>query len=265
MRLYVFSVSHYAEKARWALDFKGLPYELKVLLPGPHQLTTRRLAPKSEVPVFVDDDGTVVQGSSQIIDYADRRWPERSLTPASQELQAEARELEAHLDRELGRTARRVFYSYMLRSPTVTIPLFAHKGPWWAPAFYRVAFPVVAKAIRTMYDVRPAKVEGDKERFAAAIKRLEERLAAHRYLMGDSFTRVDITAAALIAPMWRPPEHPIAWQEIPPYPVGLDRWRSEFEESPVQEYVLRVYREHRPRHAAVAPSARENIAVQHPA
>jgi glutathione S-transferase len=214
--------------------------------------------------VFVDDDGTVVQGSSHIIDYADRRWPERRLTPASPELEAEARELEAHLDRELGRTARRVFYSYMLESPRVTIPLFAHKGPWWGPAFYRAAFPVVAKAIRTMYDVRPSKVEGDKERFAAAIKRLEERLAAHRYLVGDKFSRVDVTAAALMAPMWRPPEHPIAWQEIPPYPAGLGEWRREFEESPVRQYVLRIYREHRPRHGAVASSARERLAARQP-
>jgi glutathione S-transferase len=33
--LYQFQFSHYCEKARWALDYKGLAYAPKNLLPGP--------------------------------------------------------------------------------------------------------------------------------------------------------------------------------------------------------------------------------------
>ena len=43
LKLYTFNVSHFAEKARWALDFERIAYEEKVLLPGPHQLVTRRM------------------------------------------------------------------------------------------------------------------------------------------------------------------------------------------------------------------------------
>ena len=35
-RLYTFRISHFSEKARWALDLQGLPYEESTLLPGPH-------------------------------------------------------------------------------------------------------------------------------------------------------------------------------------------------------------------------------------
>ena len=42
LRLYTFQVSHFAEKARWALDWKGVEYEERRLLPGPHLAVTLR-------------------------------------------------------------------------------------------------------------------------------------------------------------------------------------------------------------------------------
>jgi len=67
-RLYVFSFSHFSEKARWACDRKRLGYQLVPLLPGLHILTTRRLAPGTSVPVLVHGPH-VIQNSSEIIDY----------------------------------------------------------------------------------------------------------------------------------------------------------------------------------------------------
>ncbi|MBW2292390.1 MAG: glutathione S-transferase N-terminal domain-containing protein, partial [Deltaproteobacteria bacterium] len=42
--LYEFSLSHYNEKARWALDYKGIPYRSRPVLPGFHQGILRRLS-----------------------------------------------------------------------------------------------------------------------------------------------------------------------------------------------------------------------------
>ena len=78
--LYDFKFSHFSEKARWALDFKGVPYTPHHLLPGFHLRTTRKLAPRSSVPILKTDDA-VIQGSTQIIDYLDQTFPDRSLTP----------------------------------------------------------------------------------------------------------------------------------------------------------------------------------------
>ena len=74
LRLYTFQISHFAEKARWALDWKGVKYQERRLLPGPHLAVTRRLGTVTSVPILVCD-GQVVQGSSAIIDFADERWP----------------------------------------------------------------------------------------------------------------------------------------------------------------------------------------------
>ena len=69
--LYVFAISHYCEKARWALDFLGVDYRLRHLAPGPHVQAAKELgAPETGLP-FLVHEGQVVQGSGAIIDWAD--------------------------------------------------------------------------------------------------------------------------------------------------------------------------------------------------
>src|SRR3954467_6303760 len=99
-RLTTFVVSHFSEKARWALDFAGVTYEERRLLPGPHLLVTRRLAKKSSVPIL-EHEGQVIQGSSPIPDSPATELGRRVLEPHP--AQAEhTRELEALADRAFG-------------------------------------------------------------------------------------------------------------------------------------------------------------------
>src|SRR5690606_11485280 len=42
--VYQFPISHYCEKTRWQLDHKGMPYQIRNLLPGAHRLFTRTRA-----------------------------------------------------------------------------------------------------------------------------------------------------------------------------------------------------------------------------
>jgi glutathione S-transferase len=241
--LYVFTISHFAEKARWALDHKRVSYRPVVLLPGPHRFTTRRHAGASQVPLLVHD-GVAVAGSSAIIDHADRVWRERPLTPAGRE--AEVAELERALDDDIGENGRRVLYSYALDRPDVTIPLFTAGGPRWGSLFYRVGYRTIAGFIRSMYRVRDDEVARSKESFAEAIARLESRLRQGPYLLGDALSRVDITAAALLAPMYAPPEHPCKkWADVRAALPGWHAWASAFDGSPLADWVRRVYREHR--------------------
>jgi glutathione S-transferase len=52
--LYQFPISHYCEKIRWAMDYKGLDYTLKNLVPGLHLRTTKKIAPKTYLPILMD-------------------------------------------------------------------------------------------------------------------------------------------------------------------------------------------------------------------
>ena len=100
-RLYTFTISHFAEKARWSLDYKGIHYQEKRLVPGSHVLIIKRIAPSTFVPVL-QDAKRIIQGSSAIIDYVDEHSPEPPLTPADPSERQRTLELERWLDCELG-------------------------------------------------------------------------------------------------------------------------------------------------------------------
>jgi|KBSSwiStaDraftv2_1062776.scaffolds.fasta_scaffold76394_2 glutathione S-transferase len=242
--LYTFTISPFAEKARWALDYKGIHYYEKRLVPGSHSPIVRRIAPCTFVPVL-RDARHVIQGSSAIIGYADARTPERQLTPADPAERQHALELERWLDCEFGEPVRRVFYSYALNHRDLVASLFNQGGPWWGRLFCRVGYPLIANRIRQMYAITAKNVAVDKDRVTAVYDRLDALLARRRYLVGDRFSRADLTLAALAAPTWRPPQHSTRWPPDDLYPEELTAFRARFANTRTREHVLRMYREHR--------------------
>ncbi|HWO14538.1 MAG TPA: glutathione S-transferase family protein [Polyangiaceae bacterium] len=254
-RLYVFKVSHFCEKAAWACDHKRLAYEEVVLVPGPHRLTVRRLAPRSHVPVLVHE-GRAIQNSSAIIDHLDAVLPDAPLTPRAADERERALAWERELDRELGEAARRVFYWYVLEQPRFLEAEYSRGAPFWAPWFFALALPGVMRALRRMYDVTLAEVERDRARLAALFARLDRELGARRYLVGDAFSRADLTLAALAAPLLRPAGHPVQWADEGAYPPGWIEATRPFAESVTAARVRELYRLHRPAPFALAPAAR---------
>ena len=242
IKLYTFTVSHFSEKARWALDYEGVPYEEKVLVPGPHQLVTRRVARRTEVPLL-EHEGRYVQGSSAIIDCIADRLGGTKLTPADPAERAEAIELEKKLDKVFGRGVQQVLYSVLLKNRHTVIDLWSAGGPRWASAFYALAFPMVASAVKRMYKTGDAEgVAKAKERFSTTFDELDEVLSRQRYFGGDMPNRVDITVAALLAPVCRVPEHRVKW---PAMPTELADFEASLRGRPTWNHVLRMYRDHR--------------------
>ena len=80
VELIQFRMSHYNEKARWALDFKQVPHSRRTLLPGPHRFVVKRLTGQTKTPV-VRFGETAVHGSAHIIDELERRFPSPPLYP----------------------------------------------------------------------------------------------------------------------------------------------------------------------------------------
>lgn len=106
IKLYQFCISHYCEKARWALDYKGINYQTVNLLPGQHVNTIRKLTrAESSVPVL-EHDGQIIQGSGHILDYLDKVFPDKPLLPADPDLQARVLEWEQKLDEQVGPALR---------------------------------------------------------------------------------------------------------------------------------------------------------------
>jgi glutathione S-transferase len=247
LKLYTFSISHFSEKARWTLDYESIPYEERVLLPGPHQLVTRRIARRTHVPVL-EHDGQYVQGSSAIIDYVADRLGGTKLTPIDPIKRAKALELEKTLDQVFGRGVQQVLYSALLKDRRTVIDLWSFGGPFWARGFYAVAYPAVASAVKRMYKTTNVEaVAKSKQRFVTTFDELDVVLAKQPYLGGAIPNRSDITLAALLAPVCRVPEHRMKWPAMPPELADLE---ASLSGRPTWNHVLRMYRDHRkPNHS----------------
>src|SRR3954464_5598618 len=87
-------ISHYCEKARWALDRAGVAYEERRHLPVIHRVAVRR-AGGPTAPVLVCPRGDVVCESADIILWADARVrsPAARMIPEDPEVAREARAL----------------------------------------------------------------------------------------------------------------------------------------------------------------------------
>lgn len=242
LRLYTFNISHFSEKVRWSLDYEGISYQERALLPGPHQLTTRRMAPRTHVPVL-EHDGQVIQGSSAIIDYIADRLGGTRLTASDSSERSKARELEKTLDQAFGRGVQQVMYSALLRDRRTVIDLWSLGGPFWARTFYAVAFPAIAVAVKRMYKITDAQaVARAKQGFISTFDKLDAVLERQPYLGGSAPSRLDITLAALLAPLCRVPEHRVKW---PALPSELADVEASLAGRPTWAHVFRMYRDHR--------------------
>lgn len=100
-RLITFPVSHYCEKARWALTRLNIPYVEERHAPLFHRLATGRVGGKS-VPVLIADAG-VFTDSRDILKYLDSIAPDDArLYPSDSSLLKQVEELEALFNAQLG-------------------------------------------------------------------------------------------------------------------------------------------------------------------
>ncbi|MCR8914659.1 glutathione S-transferase family protein [Marinobacter panjinensis] len=233
IRLYQFAISHYCEKVRWALDYKGLSYEAISLLPGQHVKTIRKLTGKdSSVPVL-DHDGHRVQGSKEIIDYLDETFPENPLTPADPQAREEALAWEQRLDEEAGPAVRCYSYHHFLQRPKVVVPLLAAGTPFYNRILLKLAFSRVDEIMRKWMKINEKTAEQSRKTMEAYLTELAEAYQKKPYLAGDSFSRADLTAAALFAPMFQPEQYPVPWPKPAKIPkdikVWLDQWQPQIQ------------------------------------
>jgi len=240
LRLTTFVISHFSEKVRWALDFEGVSYAERRLLPGPHLLVTRRLAKASTVPIL-EHDGRVIQGSGDILDYLESGLG-LSRLKAPDVVAARCRQLEVLADDALGVGIQRICYEELLKDRKGMTDLWMQGGPAWGRAFYAVAYGGIASAVKRMYQVTPDAVGRAKDRFRAAMVELDGALGTQRYFAGNEPTRLDVAVAALLAPLCRPPEHLVRW---PALPGGVPEFVRAFEGGRTWQHTLRMYRDHR--------------------
>lgn len=238
--LHQFPISHYSEKVRWALDYKGVDYQLRNHLPGLHVKKIRKMASRTSVPVLQHGD-KAIQGSADIINYLEDRFPERPLTPSDQKQRSAALEWERYCDREIGPHVRRFCYDTLLRHPKLVVPLLSSGGPFWSAPVMRLTFSRLEKVMRKTMSIKEPEVSQSREALGNALERLSQALEGRDYLVGNRFSRADLAAASLLAPLFMPPGYGLEWPATVPSP--LKEWIDQHQAQ--LDWPRRIYQLHR--------------------
>lgn len=240
--LHQFQFSHFCEKARWALDYKGVPFAPRNLLPGLHLRPARKIAPSTSLPILVDGD-RVVQDSTAILDYLDERYPLPPLTPLDAAEAEAARRWEETLDEEVGVTLRLWFYFHTLPRRGLALGFLSGGAPWWGRPALALMYPKLRVLMSQRMDIHAESAARSMERLLAAFDRLDEILATRSFLVGDRFSRADLTACALLAPLCAPgrSENELAAA----FPAEVIAFRDQQKKRPYFRWVDKIYREYR--------------------
>ena len=233
--LIVFAISHYCEKARWALEYLGVNYAIKYIAPGVHHQLAKKLgAPGSSLPILVlsgQGDQEFIQGSSAIIDWAEANKAADARSLAPQINQQQALDMERRLDDVLGVHVRRFYYSEALVDyPQSVRPIFTRDLTLLQRWLVTAAWGGIRKRMIKGMDLGPEQGMQSRELVVTEMEWLDGLLADGRsFLSGDTLSRVDITAASLLAPLVQPEQHP-AYGDIqigPKVAAACKQWEQQ--------------------------------------
>ena len=198
-------LSHYCEKARWALDRAALPYKESPHVPLLHRLATKRNNGGS-VPMLVHGSRRLID-STDILLHADAICGGNLLYPIDAELRREVDALEERFDTELGPHVRRWAYAQLLPQAKLLRSMWSCGTPRFEASFIPVIAPLVCRLVRSTYRITPESTQRSLERIRELFCQVDELLGdGRRFLVGERFTAADLTFAALAAPMLLPVE-----------------------------------------------------------
>jgi glutathione S-transferase len=238
--LYVFNISHYCEKARWALDYYGIAHHAQHVMPGQHRKIAKKLgAGRGSVP-FLQTGDQVICGSSAVIDWADARRAANSPSLVGNDSE-QVRAIEKRLDDIAGVHVRRFFYSDALTNdPKSVRPIFSNGLPMFQRIAVILAWPKIVTMMKKGMDLGPAQGLQSRAILDGELAWLDGLLSDGRpYLTGSEFTRADLTAAALLAPLVDPIEHPV--HGLLPFPGEVAATMQAWAERPSLRLVRDAY------------------------
>ena len=246
-------ISHYCEKARWALDRAGIDYREEAHLQLIHWLAVRRAGGGRTVPVLVCSDGVLTE-SADIVDEADAKAPPgRRLYPDDPRAASEVRALERDFDANLGPHGRRWMYNEMRERRDLAIAYGCTGVPTWERRALPLAYPAAIRVIDRYLDITPETAARSERQVWMAFDAVAERLSdGRRYLCGERFTAADLTFAAMAASVLMPPEYGVPLPQPEELPVSMATVVRKFRAHPAGEHALAMFRDERLRYQVAA-------------
>jgi glutathione S-transferase len=242
--LWQIEISHFSEKARWALAHKGVEHRRRSPIPGAHIPVALWLT-RGEQKTFpiLSLEGQNIGDSTEIIAALESRYPDPPLYPADPQQRRQALDLEDFFDRELGPYVRHLAFHELQNEPERFRSIAERSAP---PALARVS-GITAGYARAYTRVRwnaadDEAADVDRAKISTALDRIEAELGAGDYLVGNAFTVADLTAASLLYPVVLPSEGPGDEEGLSD---GMRRFRAPLEERRGYRWVTEMFARHR--------------------
>ena len=195
MLLLQFSTSHYCRKARLALNYKGISFQVENLTPGLHVLKLKPLTGLTTIPVLLPQEAgqpQVVADSTQIFHYLEQYQPLPPLKLLNPQQQLQAALLEDWLDESIGTATRFVYYHFRAGAGKMIDPSLMSQ--------------TVISVVRAQYGIKAASVKLASDRLTLAMQVLETWKVSP-YLVGEQISIADLAAAALLSPLALIPDY----------------------------------------------------------
>jgi len=240
LSLYTFSLSHFSEKIRWALEESRVPFTEVAWTPVFH--FPRALRSGGVTVPIVEHDGKRVRDSTRILHWLIDRYQPTHLLP---EDLSSFWAIEERFD-EIGDHVTRYAYSESLTNARVVVPLWTIDASPREGRFIRRQYPVIRWVFARRLRLNARNVAHSRSIIESGLTWLEARVSATKpYLVGERFTYADITAAALLAPLACPDEHPVYSTHC--YRDCVDSVTRDWRDRPAFDWVRTIYRLHRSR------------------
>jgi glutathione S-transferase len=235
--LWHIAISHYNEKVRWALAYKGVDHERREPHPLRRILSSFAGKRKRHYPVM-RIDGETIGDSTAIIAALERRYPDPPLYPAAADERERALALEEFFDEEVGPGVRVLSLYELSREPERIVDVVSEFIP--VRSLARLSAGVFWKL--RFGSLTDAQGEAARVTVLAALDRLEAELGDNEYLVGNAFSVADLTAASILYPLVLPPEGP---QVVTDVPEDSARFRAPLRARRGYQWVEEMFRRHR--------------------
>lgn len=241
-RLITIPLSHYGERARWALDHAGIDYQEEHHLQMFSWVFALANRGRHTMPVLVTG-GRVLDDSGRIVRWASER-ARAPLYPRDLRLRGEVIRVEDDLAGSYGVDARLSAYDWMFRAWDLCLPFNQGRAPSLeARLIERLGDRAVA-AGKGRLGLTPTTVELCLDGVDRTLDAIGKRIAdGRRYLFGDTLTAADITFAALSAPCLLPPRFPLPLPRLADLPEDAAARIQAWREHPAGQFAMRLYEE----------------------
>ena len=236
--LYQFRHSAFCLKTRMALHAKKLTYRIEEVKPGIGQIEIFKISGQKKLPVIMDDNNQIINDSTNICEYIDKKNDFNKLLPLDPIEFAQAKLFEDWADTTMASLCKKALIRAALENTKLRIVLL----PDDIPASIKGIFN---KIPFKRFDQLSNIVLSNKNNieFQKILESLSKGLINKKFLIGNSLSIADISVASQLSLLKFPSSsgNDLSGEGCPefinnPYLDNLFQWRDKLEENLFSAY-----------------------------